>query len=79
MNPPTTLTPREIQCVKLCAECLTAKEIAAKLGIPKHTVDCDLSNVRVKLGMTNQKQLIHYALHYGLTENLYSRRENRNP
>lgn len=61
--PTHSLTPRELQCVKLAANCLIHKEIAEIMGESKAWVDDRLSYARRKLCLKNEKELVHYALH----------------
>lgn len=68
----TTLTPRELQCVKLAENCMIHKEIAEIMGESKAWVDDRLSYARRKLHLQNEKQLVHYALHHKLIQNIYA-------
>lgn len=54
---PGALTPTEQDVVKLAAQGLTNKEIAAQLSIAVHTVEVHLSRAYVKLGVRSRSQL----------------------
>ncbi len=58
------LTPRERQCLRLCADGLTAKEIAHRLGRSVPTVTLHLNSATRKLGARNRFQAIARAAHY---------------
>jgi DNA-binding NarL/FixJ family response regulator len=66
--PPDTLTPREIEIVKLVAEGHTSDEIAEALVIAKKTVEHHRSNILEKLGMRDRVELTRYAIRRGLVE-----------
>lgn len=61
-----TLGRREVQCLKLAAEGLKAKQIAITLGIGQQTVQFHLSRAREKLGCRNTVQAVARAAQYGL-------------
>ena len=61
-----TLGRREIQCLKLAAEGLKAKQIAITLGIGQQTVQFHLSRAREKLGCRNTVQAVARAAQFGL-------------
>ena len=61
-----TLGRREVQCLKLAAEGLKAKQIAIRLGIGQQTVQFHLSRAREKLGCSNTVQAVARAAQYGL-------------
>lgn len=52
------LTPQQTQIVRLVAEGLTNKEVAAQLYVSPRTVDYHLRNVFTKLGITARAELI---------------------
>ncbi len=60
------LTPREIEVLRLLAEGLANKEIAARLGISEHTVKFHLSAIYSKLGATNRAEAVRMGLRRGL-------------
>jgi DNA-binding NarL/FixJ family response regulator len=67
-TPPDTLTPRELEIVKLVAEGHTSDEIAEALVISKKTVEHHRSNILEKLGMRDRVELTRYAIRRGLVE-----------
>ena len=62
------LTARELQVVKLVAEGLSSREIAAELVITEKTVDRHRANILEKLGMHDRVDLTRYAIKRGLVE-----------
>jgi DNA-binding NarL/FixJ family response regulator len=66
--PADTLTPRELEIVKLVAEGYTTDEIADTLVISKKTVEHHRSHVLEKLGMRDRVELTRYAIRRGLVE-----------
>ncbi len=60
------LTPREIEVLRLLAEGLANKEIAARLGISEHTVKFHLSAIYSKLGAANRAEAVRMGLRRGL-------------
>lgn len=67
-TPHVVLTPRERQCMKLCASGLTAKEIAYDLGRSVATVTLHLTSAAKKLGARNRFHALTLAAHYRLLE-----------
>lgn len=61
-----SLTPREIEIVRMIAAGLRNKEIAERLYITEGTVKIHLHNVFKKLGINSRLQLIRYAQDKGL-------------
>lgn len=61
-----TLGRREIQCLKLAADGLKAKQIAITLGIGQQTVQFHLSRAREKLDCSNTVQAVAKAAQFGL-------------
>ncbi len=57
---------REVQCLKLAAEGLKAKQIAITLGIGQQTVQFHLSRAREKLNCSNTVQAVARAAQFGL-------------
>jgi DNA-binding NarL/FixJ family response regulator len=66
--PRAVLTPREDEVVKLIAEGLSSKQIAAALHISLKTVERHRANVLSKLGMRDRTELTRYAIRAGLVE-----------
>jgi DNA-binding NarL/FixJ family response regulator len=66
--PADTLTPRELEIVKLVAEGYTTDEIADTLVISKKTVEHHRSHILEKLGMRDRVELTRYAIRRGLVE-----------
>lgn len=60
------LTDREREVLQLVAEGHTATEVARKLSISPRTVEVHRANLMHKLGLTNQKELIRYAIRRGI-------------
>jgi DNA-binding CsgD family transcriptional regulator len=61
-----SLTPREIEVVKLIWQELSAKEIATKLRISPRTVEAHRWNICVKIGAKNSVSIVKYALMAGI-------------
>jgi DNA-binding NarL/FixJ family response regulator len=66
--PGDPLSPRETEILKLIAEGLSTKEIAAELILSVKTVDTHRANILEKLGMRNRVELTRYAIRRGLTQ-----------
>lgn len=62
----STLTPRELEIVKLVAQRLSNKEIGAKLGITARTAGTHLANVYDKLAVRDRTALGDLAREQGL-------------
>ena len=60
------LTARELECLAVSINGLTAKEVAEKLHITPRTVSFHLENARQKLGTRNKAQAILKAKELGL-------------
>jgi len=67
---PRTLTASEIEIVRMIANGLTTKEIAAKRNISNHTVSTHRKNVFKKIGVTNASELIIHAIKAGWIDNI---------
>jgi DNA-binding NarL/FixJ family response regulator len=61
-----TLTSREREVLRMVAEGLGNKEIAAKLGISDHTVKFHISSTFAKLGASNRAEAVTLGIRYGL-------------
>jgi len=66
--PPTLLTPREDEVLKLIAEGFSTREIARELVISPKTVERHRENILAKLGMRDRTQVTRYAIRAGLIE-----------
>ncbi len=66
--PETVLTPREDEVLKLVAEGLSSRAIAAELVISVRTVERHRENILAKLGLRDRTQLTRYAIRAGLIE-----------
>ena len=62
------LTARELECLRLTAQGLTAKQIAHRLGRAVGTVNLHLNLAIRKLGARNRVQAIARAAHYHLLD-----------
>jgi DNA-binding CsgD family transcriptional regulator len=56
------LTDRELEVLARLGEGLTIAEIARALHLSGKTVETHRSNLRAKLGLANNAQLLHYAV-----------------
>jgi len=65
-RPDLTLSPREIEILRLLAEGYTNKEIAAELVVSPSTVHSHRSNLMVKLGLSKRHELVQFAHQTGL-------------
>jgi two-component system, NarL family, invasion response regulator UvrY len=62
------LSTRELEVLRLIAEGLSAKSIAAQLSVSPKTVEAHRSRLLRKLGMRKATELVRYAVRYGLLE-----------
>jgi two-component system nitrate/nitrite response regulator NarL len=60
------LTPRELQVIALVVEGYSSLQIGGQLGISKRTVDTYRANVREKLQISTNSELVRYAIRKGL-------------
>lgn len=56
MTPSESLTPRQVECLRLVWERRTSKEIAAELGLSKGTVDTYIFEAVAVLGARNRRE-----------------------
>ena len=63
---PVPLSDRECEVVKLVAEGLVAKQIAAQLNLSPHTVYTHRKNIMKKLGISSTSELVLYAVNNGI-------------
>lgn len=66
--PPTTLTPREIECLLWSAEGKTAWEISRIIGVSERTVKFHIMNVMKKLGVHSRTHAVARAISLGLAQ-----------
>jgi len=67
-EPFSLLSTREREVLRLIADGLSAKEIAAELGISTKTVEAHRTSLMRKLGARKATELVRYALRHGLIE-----------
>jgi len=60
------LTPREIEVLRMMAEGLGNKEIAARLTISDHTVKFHISSILAKLGASTRTEAVTIGIRRGL-------------
>jgi DNA-binding NarL/FixJ family response regulator len=61
-----SLTPRQLEVLKLAAEGLSTKEIAIKLDLSVKTVDTHRTNLMNQLGIHDLAGLVRYAIRNGI-------------
>jgi DNA-binding NarL/FixJ family response regulator len=61
-----SLTPRQTQIIRLIAAGLTAKEIAATLGVSSRTAEFHRAALMQRLGLHTTAELTRYAVGQGL-------------
>jgi DNA-binding CsgD family transcriptional regulator len=66
MTLPTTLSPRQLEILQLLVVGLSSREIGARLGVSKGTVDGAKSMVFNKLGANTVAEAIGVARRQGL-------------
>jgi DNA-binding CsgD family transcriptional regulator len=62
------LSPRQQEVVKLIAEDLTAKEIAARLCITEKTVEFHRDHIKQRLSVSGTAGITRYAIRYGIID-----------
>ena len=60
------LTPREIEVLRMLAEGLANKQIAARLGISEHTVKFHIASVYAKLGASSRTEAVRLGVRRGV-------------
>ena len=60
------LTPREIEILRMLAEGLANKQIAARLGISEHTVKFHIASVYGKLGASSRTEAVRIGAQRGM-------------
>jgi two-component system, NarL family, response regulator NreC len=63
-----TLTPREIEILKLIVEGYTNRQIGEHLNISIRTVEGHRANISDKLGLHSRLELVRYAREHGMLE-----------
>ncbi len=69
-NKQVSLTPTELEIVKLIANGLTTKEIAEQKHVSFHTIVSHRKNIFRKLEINSVSELVVYALRSGLSDSL---------
>jgi DNA-binding NarL/FixJ family response regulator len=67
--PHTALSDREFQVFQMLVQGLSVSAIAHRLNLSVKTVSTHKSNIMQKMNMTNQSELIRYALNHRLLDN----------
>ena len=65
-TPPTDLTPREIDVLRMIAAGSTNREIAARLYLSEGTVKNHISRILTRLGLRDRTQAALFARDHGL-------------
>ena len=68
--PHQTLSDREFEVFRMLVAGEAVSDVAAKLNLSVKTVSTHKSNLMQKLGLSNQTELVRYALKHGLTDPL---------
>ncbi|MGE5237069.1 MAG: response regulator [Acidobacteriota bacterium] len=63
-----TLTPRELEVLRLVAAGHTNKQVAGKLGIGVRTVETHRANLMDKLGVGSRVELVRFAIEHKLVD-----------
>ncbi|HTU94321.1 MAG TPA: response regulator transcription factor [Solirubrobacteraceae bacterium] len=63
---PDDLTPREAEVLRLVADGMSNREIAATLVVSEATVKTHINHVFAKIGARDRAQAVHYAYTHGL-------------
>ena len=63
-----SLSPRELQVLKLIAEGKTTKELAAEIGVSPRTAESHRSRIMDKLNIHKAADLVRYAIRRGLVQ-----------
>jgi DNA-binding CsgD family transcriptional regulator len=62
------LTPREVEVLGLLCQRLTSREIGARLGIRRESVDAHIGNIIGKFGAHDRVEALAIAIKLGLME-----------
>lgn len=63
------LTQRELEVMELCAQGMSAQDIAEKLCLSRRTIEGHKSRIFEKMGFKNVGELINYAFNHGILGN----------
>ena len=66
----TSLTPAEIEIVKLIAEGMTTKEIASRKNVSFHTIMTHRKNIFRKVRVNNASELVMFAIRSGIIDTI---------
>ena len=66
--PHESLSPRELQVLRLVASGKTVKQIAAELALSDKTIDTYRARIAEKTGLSSNVELTRYAFQHGLTQ-----------
>jgi len=66
LAPDASLTPREIEVLRMLAEGLANKNIAWKLGISEHTVKFHITSIFTKLNVSSRAEAVATGMRRGL-------------
>lgn len=61
-----SLTPRELEIIKLCAAGKSAREIATELCLSKRTIEAHKDRIFSKLNVKSTPEMVNYAFRNGL-------------
>lgn len=64
----TQLTRRELQVVAMVAEGMSSHEIGRRLGISRRTVETYRANLREKLGLASNADIVRFAIKCGIAK-----------
>jgi DNA-binding NarL/FixJ family response regulator len=64
--PPSGLSPREVDVVRLIASGLSNAEIADRLVVAETTIKTHVNHIFAKTAVRDRAQLVRYAYHHGL-------------
>ena len=68
--PHETLSDREFEVFRMLVAGVSVSDIAARLNLSVKTVSTHKANLMQKLGLSNQSELVRYALKHGLADPL---------
>jgi two-component system response regulator NreC len=71
MKPPSVLSERELEVLKLLGLDFCEKQIGVLLHISHKTVEKHTSNIYRKLNIHTRPKIVHYCLHHELIRNLF--------